>query len=187
MFHSPEEALAVAFTMTELPIEPKNATQLIVEALRERYGLQMRRVPTGLTPHDWHAQAVMVLEFTKRTLASRPDLWRAILAEYSPRVEGARAIQEVTDSLMTGLTAEERLLADALIMRQFRGKPALEDIAARFRVSRRTVSRRERWWQEQVAPMRRQAMQMLEEPMERVVLIEKRHVETACNVPMVSQ
>jgi hypothetical protein len=187
MFHSPEEALAVAFTMTELPIEPKNATQLIVETLRERHGLQVRRMPTGLTPHDWHAQAVMVLQFTKRTLAARPDLWRAIVAEYSSGIEGTRAIQKVTDTLVSGLTAEERLLADLLIMRQFRGRPALDAIAGSFGLSRRTLARRERWWREQVAPLRMQAMQMLEEPMLRAGLLEKRHVETACNVPMVSQ
>jgi hypothetical protein len=44
--------LAVAFTVIELPIEPENATQLIVEALRERCRLEMCRPSTGLTPHD---------------------------------------------------------------------------------------------------------------------------------------
>ncbi|GGX11245.1 hypothetical protein GCM10007242_16660 [Pigmentiphaga litoralis] len=173
MFHSPEEALAVAFTITELPIEPKNATQLIVEALRERYGLQIRRLPSGLTPHDWHAQAVMVLKFAERTLASRPDLWRAILAEYSPRIDGALAIQAVANDLVPGLSAEERVLADMLVMRQFRRKPALEDIADRFGVSRQTVGRRERFWREQIAPLRRAAMQQLEEPMREAGLLEK--------------
>ncbi|GGX32697.1 hypothetical protein GCM10007242_44550 [Pigmentiphaga litoralis] len=172
MFHSPEEALAVAFTITELPIEPKNATQLIVEALRERYGLQMRRVPTGLTPHDWHAQAVMVLEFTKRTLIKRPDLWNAIVAEYSPRVDGALAIQAVTGMLLPGLGSEERLLADLLVMRQFRGRPSLETIAVHFSVSRRTVGRRERYWKEQVGPLRQRALQMLVAPMVEAGLVD---------------
>ena len=179
MFHSPEEALAVAFTITELPIEPKNATQLIVEALRERYGLEMRRLPSGLTPHDWHAQAVMVLQFAQRTLASRPDLWRAILAEYSPRVEGALAIQAVADELVPGLSAEERVLADMLVMRQFRRRPALQDIAGRFGVSRQTVGRRERFWREQIGLLRRAAMQALEDPMRQAGLLEKSSANAA--------
>jgi hypothetical protein len=179
MFHSPEEALAVAFTITELPIEPKNATQLIVEALRERHGLEMRRPPSGLTPHDWHVQAVMVLKFAERTLASRPDLWRAILAEYSPRIDGALAIQAVANELVPGLNAEERVLADMLVMRQFRRKPALEDIAGRFGVSRQTVGRRERFWREQIGQLRRAAMQCLEDPMRQAGLLEKSSANAA--------
>lgn len=172
MFTSPEHALAVAFTIVELPIEPKNATQLIVEALRERHGLATAGIPSGLTPHDWHAQAVMVLQFSKRVLASRPDLWRAILAEYSQRVEGAMAIQEVSSELMQGLTERERLAADMLIMRQFRGRPALERIADQFDVSRRTLARRERWWREQIAPLRRQAIDVLSGPMVKAGLLD---------------
>lgn len=172
MFSSPEHALTVAFAVVELPIESKNATQLIVEALRERYGMEAPRVPTGLSPHDWHAQAVMVIQFTKRVLADRPDLLRAIMAEYCHNIEGALAIQAVSNDMAADLTGEERLLADLLVMRQFRRLPRMRDLADRFDVSERTLSRRERWWREEVAKLREQAVAALAHPMQSVGLID---------------
>jgi hypothetical protein len=81
MFDCPEHALAVAFAITELPIEPKSATLLIIEALEARFGVGKVKLPTGLSPHDWHAQAVMALSFTEKTLKGAPMMWTAVVAE----------------------------------------------------------------------------------------------------------
>lgn len=42
MFAWPEHAIAVAYLMLAMPIEPKNPTQLVCEALRERFDVGVR-------------------------------------------------------------------------------------------------------------------------------------------------
>ncbi|KAG1218274.1 hypothetical protein G6F68_021614 [Rhizopus microsporus] len=55
--------------MLAYPIEPKNPTQLICEALQERFDVEYeRKALSGLTPHDWHAQAVFTVKVMERTL-----------------------------------------------------------------------------------------------------------------------
>jgi hypothetical protein len=171
MFDCPEHALAVAFAITELPIEPKSATLLIIEALEARFGVGKVKLPTGLSPHDWHAQAVMTLSFTEKALASAPILWAAVVAEYSSGVRGARAIQEVSSYLVPKAESTERLVTDYLIMRTFRRKPSLRDIADHFGLSASTIGRKERAMHPAINQLRQRAMDMLRDPMEESGLV----------------
>jgi len=62
-FACAEHAIAVAYLMLAMPIEPKNPTQLICEALRDRFDATYeRRELSGLSPHEWHAQAVFIVK-----------------------------------------------------------------------------------------------------------------------------
>ena len=174
-FHSPEHCLTVAFAFAELRIEPKNATAAVIDSMRAKAGQQLvLRPPSGMSQHEWHAQAVMALTFAERTLSSHPLLWQAILAEYCHGVKGALAIQAVGEHLAPGLEGRDRLLADMLIMRQFRGRPRLRDLADRFDMSKDTVARRGAMYREPVRQLRDAAVQRLIVPMEEAGLIGER-------------
>ena len=171
-FHSPEHCLTVAFAFAELRIEPKNATAAVIDSMRSKAGqLKDLRPPSGMSQHEWHAQAVMALMFAERTLSPHPMLWQAILAEYCHGVKGALAIQAVGEHLAPGLEGRARLLADMLIMRQFRGRPRLRDLADQFDVSMPTISRQGRQYQEPVRQLRDAAIQRLLAPMEEAGLV----------------
>jgi len=107
----------------------------------------------------------------ERTLAPHPMLWHAVLAEYCHGVKGALAIQAVGEHVAPGLEGRDRLLADMLIMRQFRGRPRLRDMADRFDVSMATLSRQGRQYQEPVRQLRDAGIQRLIGPMEEAGLV----------------
>lgn len=171
MFRSTEHALAVAYWLLALPIEPKSPTQLIVEMLRERFDVTYeRRLPTGLTPHDWHAQAVMVVSMVERELAGEPLLLAAVRAEYSTGVEMARAIQQVTDYVAPGAGADH-LVVDMLVMRLFQRRPTLMAISDQFDIPKTTLLRRERALREKVGGLRDRVLARLDGPMVRCGLV----------------
>jgi len=156
----------MAFAIGGYPIEPKNATQLICEALEERFGTRAPRTPSGLSPHDWHAQAVMTLQLTRRVLNDGP-LWDVVQAEFDCSVKGALAIQAVSDRIRpAALAGKDRLLVDALTMRVFRRKPRLRDVSDNFDISPGRLARIERAMSAEVAPLRQQAIIRLHPEME---------------------
>lgn len=171
MFDCPEHALSVAFTITELPIEPKSATLLVVQALEERYGVGKVKLPTGLSPHDWHAQAVMTMSFASTALTHYPVLWSTAVAEYSTGYAGALAIQEVSNHIAPDLPGADRLLTDLLVMRIMRRKPKLRDLADSFNLSPQTIARRERDLKPAISQLRRRMVDELRGPMEQSGLV----------------
>lgn len=172
MFKSPEHCLTVCFAVIERRIEPKNATQVVVESMRANSGAHAdTRTPTGMTPHDWHAQAAMALQFVRRELEAHPLLWDAIVAEYSTGVPGALAVQAIANYLVPDLDGTERLLTDMLVMRLFRGMPALRDMEQHFGVPKSTLHRREREHTDAVRTLREQAMDRLRGPMQECGLL----------------
>lgn len=173
MFMSVEHALMVSFTIAGYPIEPKNATQSIVEALEERFGQRAPRLPSGLSPHDWHAQSVMTLQLTRRALDHGP-LWTVVQAEYDGGLSGARAVQAVADMIRPEVLAgRDRLLTDALTMRVFRGRPRMRDLADSFDLSTGRLTRMQREMSEKVAPWRTQAIGRLHPAMEKAGLLQQ--------------
>lgn len=171
MFDCPEHALSVAFTITELPIEPKSATLLVVQALEERYGVGRVKLPTGLSPHDWHAQAIMTMSFAQAALAHQPMLWTTAVAEYSTGYAGALAIQEVSSYIAPDLPGADRLLTDLLVMRIMRRKPRLRDLADSFNLSPQTIGRRERDLRPAVSALRQRLVDGLLGPMQQSGLV----------------
>ncbi len=92
-FSCPEHAIAVAYLMLAMPIEPKNPTQLICEALRDRFDATYeRRELSGLSPHEWHAQAVFIVKLLERTLGEGIG-FHTLRAQYGTgrRAHSARA------------------------------------------------------------------------------------------------
>ncbi|RPV65516.1 hypothetical protein [Pseudomonas aeruginosa] len=73
MFQSTEQALAVAYWMFEHQPGPKSSTAMVIDGLRERFDRSfIEHLPSGLSPHEWQAQAVMTVRFAQRQLAARP-------------------------------------------------------------------------------------------------------------------
>lgn len=86
MFHSPEHALYVAMLVQQWRIEPRNATAAICEQLRRNKlgeAGAAGQLP-DMTPHDWHAQAVMTERTARRVLGSSSLEWAAIFASIGP-------------------------------------------------------------------------------------------------------
>jgi len=166
MFDCPEHALAVAFAIIELPIEPKSATLLVVQALEERYGAGIVKLPSGLSPDDWHAQAVFTLSIARRALKPHPMLWEVVEAEYHKGYPGALAIQTVSEHIKGAADSRERLLADVLVMRIMRRKPVLRTISDNFDMSLSVLSREERKLRGPISALRQRAIDALRAPME---------------------
>lgn len=133
-FSCPEHALAVAYLMLAYPIEPKNATQLICDSLRERFDVTYeRKAMTGLTPHDWHAQAVFITNLLARTLGDGIG-FHVLRAQYGSGEDGAVSARKVSVWL-NGDAAEdsrERELTDLLVTNILRGRPRLRDLSDQF-------------------------------------------------------
>lgn len=133
-FSCPEHAIAVAYLMLAYPIEPKNPTQLICEALRERFDATYERKElSGLTPHDWHAQAVFTVKVLERTLGDGIG-FHILQSQYGTGEEGAASARHVSEWLNPEAAADsrEREVTDMLTAHILRGRPRLRDLCDRF-------------------------------------------------------
>ena len=133
-FSSPEHAIAVAYLMLALPIEPQSPTRLICEALQERFDTTYdRRALSGLSPHDWHAQAVFTVKLLERTLGDSIG-FNILRAQYGTGEDGARSARRVSIWLNPEAAADsrEREVTDLLVANVLRGRPRLRDIGDRF-------------------------------------------------------
>lgn len=133
-FSCPEHAIAVAYLMLAYPIEPKNPTQIICEALQERFDVEYeRKALSGLTPHDWHAQAVFTVKVLERTLGDGIG-FHILQAQYGTGEEGAASARRVSEWLNPEALADsrEREVTDLLSAHILRGRPRLRDLCDRF-------------------------------------------------------
>lgn len=142
-FSCPEHALAVAYLMLAYPIEPKNATQLICDSLRERFDVTYeRKAMTGLTPHDWHAQAVFITNLLARTLGDGIG-FHVLRAQYGSGEDGAVSARKVSVWLNADAAEDsrERELTDLLVTNILRGRPRLRDLSDRFDLPKSNIGR----------------------------------------------
>lgn len=138
-FSCPEHAIAVAYLMLALPIEPKNPTQLVCEALRERFDVEYeRKALSGLSPHEWHAQAVFIVKLMERTLGDSVG-FHILRAQYGTGLEGAESARAVSEWLNPSAKGRERLVTDMLVCRMLRGRPRIRDLSDRFDVPKSTL------------------------------------------------
>jgi len=138
-FACAEHAIAVAYLMLAMPIEPKNPTQLICEALQERFDVEYeRKALSGLTPHDWHAQAVFIVKLMERTLGDGIG-FHLLRAQHATGLEGAESARAVSEWLNPVGEGRERLVTDMLVCRMLRGRPRIRDLSDRFDVPKSTL------------------------------------------------
>jgi len=140
-FACAEHAIAVAYLMLALPIEPKNPTQLVCEALRDRFDATYdRKELSGLSPHDWHAQAVFSVKLMERTLGDSIG-FHLLRAQHATGLEGAESARAVSEWLNPVAVGEgrERLVTDMLVCRMLRGRPRIRDLSDRFDVPKSTL------------------------------------------------
>lgn len=138
-FACAEHAIAVAYLMLAMPIEPKNPTQLICEALRDRFDATYeRRELSGLSPHEWHAQAVFIVKLMERTLGDSIG-FHLLRAQYASGLEGAESARAVSEWLNPVAEGSERLVTDMLVCRMLRGRPRIRDLSDRFDVPKSTL------------------------------------------------
>lgn len=124
-FLCPEHALAVAYLMLAYPIEPKNATQLMCDSLRERFDVtHKRKAMTGLTPHDWHARAVFITNLVARTLGDGIG-FHVLRAQYGSGEDGAVSARKISVWLNADAAEDSRgrELTDLLVTNILRGQP----------------------------------------------------------------
>lgn len=159
MFKTPEHALTVAYAFESLRIEPKNATARVVDSLRARRGTHTDagKIPSDLSQHEWHAQAAIIRQRVECALKGEPMLLCAVLAEYSHGVDGAVAIQEISQHLQPDLKGSDRLLCDLIVMRELRGGKSMRDIAGMLGVSKSLVEKRRKKVVASIADLRKRA------------------------------
>lgn len=142
-FSCPEHAIAVAYLMLAYPIEPKNPTQLICEALQERFDVEYeRKALSGLSPHDWHAHAVFIVKALERGLGDSVG-FHILRAQYGTGEEGAHSARAVSCWLNPGAEddSKERMLVDLLVANILRGRPRLRELSDRFDVPKSNIGR----------------------------------------------
>lgn len=163
-FSCPEHAIAVAYLMLAMPIEPKNSTQLVCEALRERFDVEYeRKALSGLTPHEWHAQAVFTLKVLERTLGDGIG-FHILQAQYGTGEEGAASARQVSEWLNPGAPVDgrEREVTDLLAAHILRGRPRLRDLCDRFDLPYSALQRPASAYRVLVHGARRAALQRLD-------------------------
>lgn len=163
-FSCPEHAIAVAYLMLAMPIEPKNPTQLACEALRERFDVEYERMAlSGLTPHEWHAQAVFIVKLMERTLGDGIG-FHILHAQYGTGDEGAASARRVSEWLNAEAAANsnERILVDLLVTNILRGRPRIRDLSDRFDVPKSNIGRLASAYRVLIEGARRAALHRLE-------------------------
>ncbi|MGE7085660.1 hypothetical protein [Achromobacter xylosoxidans] len=163
-FSCPEHAIAVAYLMLAMPIEPKNPTQLVCEALRERFDVEYeRKALSGLTPHEWHAQAVFTLKVLERTLGDGIG-FHILQAQYGTGEEGAVSARRISEWLNPGAPADsrEREVTDLLTAHILRGHPRLRDLCDRFDLPYSAMQRPASAYRVLVEGARRAALQRVD-------------------------
>lgn len=163
-FSCPEHAIAVAYLMLAYPIEPKNPTQLICEALQERFDVEYeRKALSGLTPHEWHAQAVFIVKLLERTLGEGIG-FHILHAQYGTGEEGAASARRVSEWLNPEAPADsrEREVTDMLTAHILRGRPRLRDLCDRFDLPYSTLQRPASAYRVLVEGARRAALKRLD-------------------------
>ncbi|MGO4402153.1 hypothetical protein [Achromobacter sp. PAB15] len=161
-FSCPEHAIAVAYLMLAYPIEPKNPTQLICEALRDRFDATYeRRELSGLSPHEWHAQAVFIVKLMERTLGDSIG-FHLLRAQHATGLEGAESARKVSEWLNPVGEGRERLVTDMLVCRMLRGRPRIRDLSDRFDVPKSTLHDVLQAYRRLIEPEREAAISRLE-------------------------
>lgn len=163
-FSCPEHAIAVAYLMLAYPIEPKNPTQLICEALRERFDVEYeRKALSGLSPHDWHAQAVFTVKVMERALGAGVG-FHILHAQYGTGEEGAASARHVSLWLNPEAAndSRERELVDLLVTNILRGRPRIRDLSDRFDVPKSNIGRLATAYRVLIEGARRAALKRLD-------------------------
>ena len=163
-FSCSEHAISLAYLMLAYPIEPKNPTQLICEALQEQFDATYeRKALSGLTPHEWHAQAVFIVKVLERTLGAGIG-FHILRAQYGTGEDSARSARAVSCWLNPGADddSKERVLVDLLVANILRGRPRLRELSDRFDVPKSNVGRLASAYRVLVEGARRAALRRLD-------------------------
>ena len=172
MFRSPEHALAVAYGIVALPIEPKNGTQLVIEMLKERFDASYSRKEfSGLSPYEWHAQAAMIVHFTERELAATPMLLAVVRAEFGSGLDLAQGARHLSEKFYPEAGGSQRLAMDYLVLNLMRKRPSLQMIADNFSCEKTWLFRRQKLMKEKVAQLRELAAVTLAGPLQQAGVV----------------
>lgn len=176
-FSCSEHAVAVAYLMLALPIEPKNPTQLVCEALQELFDATYeRKALSGLTPHDWHAQAVFTLKVLERTLGDSIG-FHILRAQYGTGGEGAFSARQVSRWLNPDAADgdRERELTDLLVGNILRGRPRLRRLCDQYNLPYSALQRPASAYRVLVEGTRRAALLRLDMRMREAGIVTDAH------------
>ena len=150
MFQSTEQALAVAYWMFEHQPGPKSSTAMVIDGLRERFDRSfIEHLPSGLSLHEWQAQAVMTVRFAQRQLAAHPLELAVVRAEFARGRDFRPGLAALRDWLKPGADPIEQRATLALLMRMFRRPPSsIREIERLSGLSKSTLHRWDKEWRE---------------------------------------
>ena len=107
--------------------------------MRDRFNATYeRRELSGLSPHEWHAQAVFIVKLMERTLGNSIG-FHLLRAQHATGLEGAESARAVSEWLNPLAEGRERLVTDMLVCRMLRGRPRIRDLSDKFDVPKSTL------------------------------------------------
>lgn len=175
MFQCPEHALSVAYGISSLPIEPKNATQMVIDMLRERFdATYLPKEFSGLTPHDWHAQAAFIIRFVEDTLSNAPVLLAVARTQFAHSVTLGDGAAVLSRHLGPQLQGVDRLASEYLVVRLCKGTPSLQAIVGGLNVDKFALIRWQNKWRGEVELLRQRLTDVLDGPMRDAGLVYER-------------
>lgn len=140
-FKSPEHALRAAYFILATRIEPKTALLKIIEQMEIMAGIRIES-KTEMTPHDWHAQAVWIVQLAERVTGTKIG-FHVLQAMHGdimqPQVR--ESLMQVSQWVNPATESRERLMVDLVVTHILRGRPTQQFIADQFGVAQKSISR----------------------------------------------
>lgn len=137
-FKSPEHALKVAYYILATRIEPCNVIQKLIE---KNTGGKIHGAG-DLSPHDWHVQAVWIINLAKRLVGKKIG-FHVLQASFGDIMDNdvRQSLFEVSQWLTQTVDSRERLITDMTVTHMLRGRPTQRFIADQFGIPQANVFR----------------------------------------------
>lgn len=132
MYRNTDEALRDAYRFGSLRIEPQNNTAQICRWIESK-GVPPAR--SGLTQHEWHANAAMIQARVERLLTPAE---LAVIELHYTGGQKQDGIIDITAHIERENAGANLLLCDDLLGNIFTGRPYREEIQDRYGICRRT-------------------------------------------------
>lgn len=135
IYSSAEHAVQASLFIKAIPIGVSNPTGMVIDSLRRLFDMDyVRKAASGWTQHEWHANAVMILNRCERALGKHSLGWSAILVRYGDPFDDD--VKMAAALLADGIESKlEQHIVEKLIWNVQAGRPSLRDIAGWYPVN----------------------------------------------------
>lgn len=141
IYKSAEHAVGASLFILSTDIGVGNPTGMVIDAMRRLFDASyLRKEASGLTQHDWHANAQFVVNRAVRALGKHSLGWSSILVRCGDRfnddVKMAAAI--LADGISSTLPPH---VTEALVWNVQTNRPTLREIEDKYSVSKSVLGR----------------------------------------------